>query len=300
MAKKASKSKVPTKAQCRPLVEKRGLKCPSCSKKEVDVDAVKAFGLTMKCELCGCKWFTKIDLATALGEIEKRAVKKEKPKAQARKGVSPPGNEVAPRNGITSDKKVAEILEGESRHQGPLNNVKREMFCRYVASGICQTRAAIKAGFGSTYQSSGFYACKLIKKPIIRARIQTLLDQATDDLMMGKQRLLVRAWTRAQATPDDFMEKMPDGSTRVNLENGPTGAIKSLKIKNTTDKDGKVTSEIYDLVMKDGVPYDRLFVDVQGLKAADKLDHSGVISVNTLVPRPDPVPQELLDQEATG
>lgn len=82
----------------------------------------------------------------------------------------------------------------------PLEIVRQELFCQYYVSIGKRTEAAIKAGYVSpaaetpkeVKKSANTNACKLMKKPEVKARIQELMAELASSLKVTNQRVLVR------------------------------------------------------------------------------------------------------------
>ena len=107
---------------------------------------------------------------------------------------------------------------------GPLKNAKHEAFARYLARGMSETAAYVKAG----YRQHAGNACTLAKSQKIIERIQSLLekndlidrratDKAVEKLAITKESILAELAKIGFANMLDYINVAENGDATVNL-----------------------------------------------------------------------------------
>ena len=117
-------------------------------------------------------------------------------------------------------------------------STRQRLFCQYVAEGINQSVAAIKAGYSESGNRSR--ACRLMKRAEVRAEIRRLQEEIASPRIMTLQKRKERLSEIARARMADYFEVV-NGNIRwkANKEKVPTDGI--VKIENGIVKIETVT-----------------------------------------------------------
>jgi len=256
--------------------------CPACSEQVFRVKGTKPAGVTLMCCECETVFFRKMAVLKPPKQPKPPAKPKAtKKKTRKRKTVA---KAVAKQRAKTDGKKPA-------KRTGPLKDPQQEMFCRYCVDAS-PTEAARRAGYSENSLTCQPY--RMLENARIRARIQELMDELTDDLFINKQNVVRMLWERANACLSDYVTKGADGLVYIDFGKDVPNpkAIKKLKVKQLFDDDGNMKGMIDEIELHDALRAIQILCDVMGYKAPEERKVAGEIIVRSMVPEPKPPPKE--------
>jgi hypothetical protein len=120
---------------------------------------------------------------------------------------------------------VEEVAKAQERELNP----QQERFCREYLH-LNQTRAYIKAYPGTTYETAGANACRLLKDARIIARVEELTAERNKRLEISADKVLRRLEARASFSPVDLYDENNNFIPINELDRDVAIGIKSIEV----------------------------------------------------------------------
>ena len=119
---------------------------------------------------------------------------------------------------------------------------KQQMFCDEYLIDLNATQAAIRAGYST--DTAGVIGCENLKKPNIRAYIDTKMAERSKRIGVSQDRVLIELARLGFVNASDVIN-MDKATVLANASRDDTAAIQSVKVKTmTTDTGDMVEREI--------------------------------------------------------